>query len=90
MGSEFTIIYDQQLRMIELLMKEEITTFFEMCIVDGSGSNMNPKSNLTQIQLVNTFHLRMDVHERTFTDDKQSDSVNIHMQILASKRIQLV
>lgn len=65
--------------------------FYEAGIVDGSGSNINPESNLTRGQmakiLVNTFDLKMKGKRIDFLDVKSSNVFYDYIQILASNGI---
>ncbi len=65
--------------------------FYEAGIVDGSGSNINPESNLTRGQmakiLVNTFDLKMKGKRMDFSDVKSSNVFYDYIQILASNGI---
>ncbi|QUG41613.1 S-layer homology domain-containing protein [Psychrobacillus sp. INOP01] len=65
--------------------------FYEAGIIDGSGSNMNPESNLTRGQmakiLVNTFDLKMKGEGFAFRDVNSSNGFHNYIQILASNGI---
>lgn len=65
--------------------------FYEAGIVEGSGSYMNPESNLTRGQmakiLVNTFDLKMKGKGIDFLDVNSSNGFYDYIQILASNGI---